>query len=69
MELLARLSAREREVLQLLQQGLPNKIISYRLGISMSTVKAHISHIIARLEVHNRTEAAIYGGQEGRLAS
>lgn len=55
----ARLTPRERAVLKLLQRGMPNKIIAHHLGISESTAKAHIHNIIAKLAVHNRTEAAL----------
>lgn len=54
----AKLTARERAVLGLLEHGLPNKIIAHRLGMSQSTVKAHVHNIIAKLDVRNRTEAA-----------
>lgn len=55
----AKLTTRERAVLDLLERGLPNKMIAYRLGMSQSTVKAHVHNIIAKLNVHNRTEAAM----------
>ncbi len=55
----AKLTKRERAVLALLEHGLPNKIIAYRLGMSQSTVKAHVHNIIAKLNVRNRTEAAM----------
>lgn len=57
--LLARLTPRERAVLQLLEQGMANKIIAYRLSLSQSTVKAHVHSIISKLNVRNRTEAAV----------
>ena len=46
-------------MLDLLERGLPNKLIAYRLGMSPSTVKAHVHNIIAKLRVRNRTEAAV----------
>jgi DNA-binding NarL/FixJ family response regulator len=55
----ARLSPRERAVLALLEHGLPNKVIGHRLGMSQSTVKAHVHSIIGKLNVRNRTEAAV----------
>lgn len=55
----SKLTARERVVLELLELGLPNKIIAYRLGMSQSTVKAHVHNIIVKLNVRNRTEAAV----------
>jgi len=53
------LTPRERAVLRLLQRGMPNKIIAHQLAISVSTAKAHVHNIIAKLAVHNRTEAAL----------
>lgn len=57
--LLAKLTPRERAVLELLEQGMANKIIAYRLSLSQSTVKAHVHSIISKLNVSNRTEAAV----------
>lgn len=67
----ARLTLRERAVLDLLERGLPNKIIAYRLGMSQSTVKAHVHNIIAKLNVRNRTEAAMarYAGRTAMAGS
>ena len=53
------LTPRERCVLELLERGMANKIIAYRLGLSQSTVKAHVHNIISKLKVRNRTEAAV----------
>ena len=55
------LTPREEVVLDLLQRGMPNKIIAHNLRISQSTVKAHVHNIIAKLDVHNRTQAAVTG--------
>jgi DNA-binding NarL/FixJ family response regulator len=54
------LTEREREVLELIRQGLPNKSIGRRLGISERTVKAHVTHILQRLGVPDRTQAALW---------
>jgi DNA-binding NarL/FixJ family response regulator len=54
------LTPRERMVFELLAHGMPNKIIAYRLDLSISTVKIHVHHIIRKLKVHNRTEAALW---------
>ena len=51
------LTAREREVLLLLADGLPNKIIADRLGISDHTVKFHVASILGKLGASSRTEA------------
>jgi DNA-binding NarL/FixJ family response regulator len=55
---LARLSLREREVLDLAAGGLSNKEIAMRLTISANTVKFHLRAIYSRLGVHNRVQAA-----------
>jgi DNA-binding NarL/FixJ family response regulator len=54
------LTAREREVLEMLAQGLPNKHISRRLGISEKTVKAHLTSIFRTIGVTDRTQAALW---------
>lgn len=51
------LTAREREVLELVSEGLPNKAIASRLGVSDHTVKFHLSSIFGKLGVSTRTEA------------
>lgn len=54
-----RLTPREREVLELVALGLSNDDISPRLAITPRTVKTHLSNIYAKLEVRNRTAAAM----------
>ena len=54
-----KLTPRELAVLSVLAVGAQNKIIAYRLGMSMSTVKAHMHSIIRKLHVRNRTEAVV----------
>jgi DNA-binding NarL/FixJ family response regulator len=54
------LTEREREVLELVRQGLPNKSIARRLQITERTVKAHVTHIFKRLGVSDRTQAALW---------
>jgi DNA-binding NarL/FixJ family response regulator len=54
------LSDREKQVLRLAAQGLANKQIARRLGISESTVKVHISSIFRRIGVRDRTSAALW---------
>jgi len=54
------LSGREQEVLTLLGQGLTNKEIAQRLVISEPTVRAHVYHILQKLHLENRTQAALY---------
>jgi len=59
------LSAREREVLDLIAQGKSNKEIATELGISESTVKCHVSVILMRLNVTDRTQAVVTALQRG----
>lgn len=59
------LTEREREVLQLLAQGLPNKVIAARLGIRERTAKFHVSTIMAKLGATNRLEAVRLAVQQG----
>ena len=59
------LSDREQEVLGLVVEGLPNKLIARRLGISERTVKAHLTHIFEQLGVTDRTQAALWAERHG----
>jgi DNA-binding NarL/FixJ family response regulator len=54
------LTEREREVLELVRQGHPNKSIARRLQISERTVKAHVTHVFQRIGVSDRTQAALW---------
>jgi len=58
-ELAEALTPRETEVLQLLAQGLPNKLIAQRLGISEHTAKFHVNAILGKLGVQSRSEAIV----------
>lgn len=62
---LAGLSQREREVLALLVEGLPNKLIARRLGISEKTVKSHLTRVFRELGVTDRTQAALWAERNG----
>jgi len=53
------LTDREREILELLAQGLSNKTIATRLYLSVRTVEGHLANIYSRLGVHSRTEAML----------
>jgi two-component system nitrate/nitrite response regulator NarL len=54
------LSDREAAILNALIQGAPNKVIAYRLKITEATVKVHIKAILRKIQVSNRTQAAIW---------
>jgi ATP/maltotriose-dependent transcriptional regulator MalT len=53
------LTARQKMVLALLAEGLPNKVIAHKLGISETTVKAHVGEILRKLKVYNRARAIV----------
>jgi len=61
------LSPREIEVLRMLADGLGNKIIAHRLGISEHTVKFHVASIMAKLDAGSRTEAVTQGVRRGLI--
>jgi DNA-binding NarL/FixJ family response regulator len=61
------LSDREREVLILVARGLTNQQIARELFLSVSTVKAHIQGVFQKLNLPNRTEAAVFAVREGLL--
>jgi two-component system nitrate/nitrite response regulator NarL len=59
------LTPREHDVLQLVAQGLPNKVIALRLGISEHTVKFHVPSILGKLGASSRSEAVRLGARRG----
>ncbi|MEJ2175714.1 MAG: response regulator transcription factor [bacterium] len=59
------LSPRKLDVLRLLLEGLPNKTIASRLGLSENTIKVHVAGIYAELNVHNRVQAVMRARQLG----
>ncbi|GLY96619.1 response regulator transcription factor [Actinoplanes sp. NBRC 103695] len=61
------LTSREREVLLLVGEGLPNKLIARRLGISERTVKAHLTSIFQQLGVTDRTQAALWAQRQAEV--
>lgn len=65
----SQLSARESEVLTLLVQGFSNQEIANRLVIGRETVKTHIRHIMEKLAVSDRTQAAVKALKEGLISS
>jgi DNA-binding NarL/FixJ family response regulator len=62
------LTPREREVLGLIGRGMANKVIARELELSEKTVKAHVSNILAKLGVTDRTQAALYAVRAGLVA-
>jgi NarL family two-component system response regulator LiaR len=59
------LTEREMSVLLLIAQGLSNQEIADRISVSESTVRAHVSRILGKLHLTNRTQAALYAVREG----
>ena len=63
--MLVPLSPREMEILELVTSGMSNKEIAYQLGISHQTVKNHMTAILRKLDVDDRTQAAVYALKHG----
>jgi DNA-binding NarL/FixJ family response regulator len=59
------LTPREQEILALIARGLSNKRIAFELGVSEKTVKNHVSHVLAKLGVPDRTAAAVHAVRNG----
>jgi DNA-binding NarL/FixJ family response regulator len=66
-DLIEPLSEREREVLVMLAQGIPNKEIADKLHLAEGTVKNHVSNILGKLQAQNRTEAADIARRRGLI--
>ena len=58
------LTSRELDILKLISQGLPNKLIARRLEITESTVKVHVKHLLKKMKLKSRVEAAVWALQE-----
>ena len=61
----ASLSSQQRRVLEMISAGKANKIIAYELSISESTVKAHVTAILRKLNLRSRIQAALYATRQG----
>jgi len=61
------LTARESEVLNMMAEGLANKVIAHRLGISEHTVKFHVTSVLSKLNASSRTEAVMLGLRQGLI--
>ena len=59
------LTPRELDVLALIARGRSNKVIARELGVAEKTVKTHVSHILGKLNLTDRTQAALYAVREG----
>jgi two-component system, NarL family, response regulator LiaR len=64
-ELMAELTPRECDVLRGLAQGEKNHELAQRLGISENTVKGHVSHVLSKLDLEDRTQAAVWAWKLG----
>ena len=63
------LTPRERDILRHIAQGLSNKMVARRLDISEGTVKVHVKHLLKKLGLRSRVEAAVWAVQEGYAES
>ncbi len=54
------LTPRERDIIKLIAEGLPNKVIARRLNITESTVKVHVKHLLKMMKLKSRVEAAVW---------
>ena len=63
--MLESLSQRERQTLTLVAEGLSNQMIAERLGIGEKTVKTHVSNVLGKLNVSDRTQAAVFAWKSG----
>ncbi|KAA8729649.1 MAG: two-component system response regulator NarL [Ewingella americana] len=54
------LTPRERDIIKLIAEGLPNKVIARRLNITESTVKVHVKHLLKKMKLKSRVEAAVW---------
>lgn len=61
------LTSREHEVLRLIVDGLTNRAIAQKLSISLETVKSHVHHIMQKMQVKDRTQAAVLATRQGWL--
>nr|WP_038381478.1 two-component system response regulator NarL [Pantoea sp. IMH] len=60
------LTRRERDILKLITQGMTNKAIARKLSITESTVKVHVKHLLKKMKLKSRVEAAVWALQSGQ---
>ncbi len=65
----AGLTEQERRILDLIAQGMSNKLIARELAISDGTVKVHVKHLLRKLNLHSRLEAAVWAVEKKKAAS
>ena len=65
LRLRGQLTPRERDLLKLLVQGLSNQKISQQMGITLTTVKFHVTHVLSKLQAENRTQAVLLALRHG----
>jgi two-component system, NarL family, response regulator DevR len=58
-DVIQRLTERELEILALIGSGLDNRMIAEKLYVSVTTVRSHIQHLLAKLDLHSRVQAAV----------
>ena len=64
----AELTQREEEILSLIAKGLSNKVIARKLNIVESTVKVHVKHLLKKLNLRSRVEAAVWAVEQSKTA-
>jgi two-component system nitrate/nitrite response regulator NarL len=63
----AELTERETQILALIAKGLSNKMIARKLDITEGTVKVHVKHLLKKLNLRSRVEAAVWALNEAKL--
>jgi two-component system nitrate/nitrite response regulator NarL len=63
---MAELTQREEEILSLIAKGLSNKVIARKLNIVESTVKVHVKHLLKKLNLRSRVEAAVWAVEQSK---
>ena len=64
-QMLSSLTEREKQILKLITRGFSNKLIARKLDITEGTVKVHVKHLLKKLDLNSRVEAAVWGVKQG----